>query len=994
MAVLGKAYIDVEARVDKLERQLADGVGDAMGKSEGPIKSAALKLGSVIGGALAVNAAKDFLMGAVDMASGLSESMSKVEVVFGDSAESIKRWAEDSAQSFGQSKQQALEAAGTYGNLFQAFGIQAKPAQEMSQALVELAADLASFNNTSIEEALQALQSGVSGETEPLKRYGVAINDVRLKEEALALGLISTTKDALSPAAKAQASYSLILKDTALAQGDFDRTSDGLANKQRIVAAEFANARAEIGQKLLPVMLELTQFASTALIPALLTVADVIGEGIAVAIEYLTPIVETLVAKFEQALPTLEDIAHVVGDVLAVAFETLVDVIPEVAAAVADVVHWFNENRDVAAALAIFVGSLAAAFGVYKTSVLVITAVTKAWAAVQTALNFVLSANPIGVAVVALAALAAGLYLAYQRSETFRNVVDKVLDVLKDVADVALEAGTVVKNVLVEAFNRLRPVMEQVGELFGNIIGVVQGFIDIISGVFTGDWDRVWQGMRDVVGNAVQAIIDWFIELPLTILGTLSPLGDLLLEAGGDLLQGMLDGIVAGASAVWDWLTALPGTILGYHADAASWLLQSGIDIITGLYNGIVDFFTGTVGPWFAAMPGEVVTFVGDVLSTLTQKGIDLLTGLYDGVVDFLAGTLGPWLVALPGEAVEFIGDVLGTLVQKGLDLLQGFLDGQVQGWSNIATWLAGIGGRAVSAVGGLLTTLFEKGKDIIRGLLNGIQAMWTDVVTYLRETPTRLANIFLNAEHWLLEAGKDLIRGLWNGITSMGTWLKDQISGFAGGIVDSFKSGFGILSPSKVMRDQVGEPISLGLADGVRRGAVDIDRAIEDVTESALDVAEGFELKFRDMGRSLGDGFGQGIGESVDRQLVDVTQRLDDFTQQTQQRIASIVPTTPVPTTDQPYGRGTTTTTTTTSTDAGRRAVQDVVDTTNVPQLAGFVGDISDKFIVSTIAPVVNVAVDATGATDPERVGSLTGSAVATVLTSRYLAVDVRSSR
>ena len=69
--------------------------------------------------------------------------------------------------------------------------------------MVQLAADLASFNNTSIEEALTSLQSGISGETEPLKKYGIVLSDVRLKEEALRLGLIKTTKDALTPAAKA-----------------------------------------------------------------------------------------------------------------------------------------------------------------------------------------------------------------------------------------------------------------------------------------------------------------------------------------------------------------------------------------------------------------------------------------------------------------------------------------------------------------------------------------------------------------------------------------------------------------------------------------------------------------------------------------------------------------------------------------------------------------------------------------------------------------------
>lgn len=186
-------------------------------------------------------------------AADLAESQSKVGVVFGESAADIEKWAGDSAQAFGQSKKQALEAAGTYGNLFQAFGLGQKQSAEMSKSLVQLAGDLASFNNTSVEDALQALQSGISGETEPLKRYGVALNDVRLKAKAMELGIYSGT-GTLSVAAKAQAAYALILDDTALAQGDFARTSDGLVNQQRIFNAELQNLKDDIGTGLLPMM--------------------------------------------------------------------------------------------------------------------------------------------------------------------------------------------------------------------------------------------------------------------------------------------------------------------------------------------------------------------------------------------------------------------------------------------------------------------------------------------------------------------------------------------------------------------------------------------------------------------------------------------------------------------------------------------------------------------------------------------------------------------
>lgn len=191
-----------------------------------------------------------FLGESLSAASDLSESQSKVSAVFRDQAGQIEQWASRSALAFGQSKQQALEAAGTYGNLFQAFGLSTTAAREMSTTMVELAADLASFNNTSIDDAIEALRSGLSGETEPLKRFGIALNDSRMKAEAMALGIYDGV-GALNAAQKAQAAYAVILSDTQIAQGDFERTSTGLANTMRIMEATVSDAKAEIGQGLL-----------------------------------------------------------------------------------------------------------------------------------------------------------------------------------------------------------------------------------------------------------------------------------------------------------------------------------------------------------------------------------------------------------------------------------------------------------------------------------------------------------------------------------------------------------------------------------------------------------------------------------------------------------------------------------------------------------------------------------------------------------------------
>jgi hypothetical protein len=231
------------------------------------------KVGAAMGATFATAQLGQFAKESVMAASNMAESLSKVRVVFGEGAAEVEKFGKNAAANLGISNQAALEAAGTYGNLFQAFGLGQGEAQKMSTSLVQLAADMASFNNTSIDQAITALRSGLSGETEPLKRFGVALSEVRLKEEALRMGLIKTTSGTLPVAIKSQAAYSLILKDTALAQGDYARTADGTANTMKTLQAKMEDAKVALGEALMPAFRGLLKVLDL-LIPVLTKIGD------------------------------------------------------------------------------------------------------------------------------------------------------------------------------------------------------------------------------------------------------------------------------------------------------------------------------------------------------------------------------------------------------------------------------------------------------------------------------------------------------------------------------------------------------------------------------------------------------------------------------------------------------------------------------------------------------------------------------------------------
>jgi hypothetical protein len=213
------------------------------------LQKAALPAAAAIGSIAAV------IKPAIDAASDFQESTSKVNVVFGRASKSIKDFAATAATSLGQSKQSVLDAAGVFGTFGKAAGLAGDDLATFTTDFVTLSTDLASFNNTTPEEAITAIGAALRGESEPLRRYGVLLNDAVLRQEAMTLGIYDG-KGALTAQQKVLAAQAAIYKQTGDAQGDFLRTSDGLANSQRTLGAVLKNVQIELGTKLLPAIQE------------------------------------------------------------------------------------------------------------------------------------------------------------------------------------------------------------------------------------------------------------------------------------------------------------------------------------------------------------------------------------------------------------------------------------------------------------------------------------------------------------------------------------------------------------------------------------------------------------------------------------------------------------------------------------------------------------------------------------------------------------------
>ena len=214
---------------------------------------------------------------AVQRASDLNETISKSNQIFGAASREVQTFASNAAMALGQTKQQAIDAAAQFGIFGKAAGLSGTALSEFSTRFVTLASDLASFNNTSPEEAIQAIGAALRGESEPIRRFGVLLNDAALKTAALEMGIYNGN-GALTAQQKVLAATELIFQQTSDAQGDFARTSDGLANQQRILRAQLEDISATLGQVLLPYFVRFVTFINENILPAVKVFADQLGE--------------------------------------------------------------------------------------------------------------------------------------------------------------------------------------------------------------------------------------------------------------------------------------------------------------------------------------------------------------------------------------------------------------------------------------------------------------------------------------------------------------------------------------------------------------------------------------------------------------------------------------------------------------------------------------------------------------------------------------------
>lgn len=436
---------------------------------------------------LAIGAAGAYM---VDAASDLAESANAVNVVYGEAAEQIQEFGENSAESVGLATSEFNQLAAVTGAFLKNLGLNQAQAAEETIKLTTRASDMASIFNTDVATALAAIQSGLKGEFNPLEQFGVKLNAAAIEAKAMSMGLVEATVDMtkvngllldleksqtaynkalasygedsvqardaaqklaeveealntamagsaseISDTAKAQAALALIYQQTEQFAGDFANTSDGLANSTRILKAQIKDEAATLGQQLLPYVLQ--------------------------GVRYLSQLLE----KFRALSPEQQKWILVIAGVIAVAGPLLV-----------------------------VIGSL-------------ITAVS-ALIPVITALASVLTV-PLILVILAVIAVIAVLYLAW--TNNWGGIREKTAEAIEFISDLIDSGMQFIYDLthgnlgeLSEIWNRTTSAISQLVRLwFSQIKLLFQAF----QAAFSGDWRRFGEILRQLWDNAWKGML-------------------------------------------------------------------------------------------------------------------------------------------------------------------------------------------------------------------------------------------------------------------------------------------------------------------------------------------------------------------------------------------------------------------------------------------------------------------------------------------------------
>ncbi len=415
---------------------------------------------------------------------------------------------------------------------------------------------------------------------------------------------------------------------------------------------------------------------------------------------------------------------------------------------------------------------------------------TKLQTASQTALNFVMSANPIGIIIIAIGALVAGIILAYNKCEWFRNGVNAIGTWLKTFFTVTLPQAF---NVVVNFFkNNWKEILLFIVNPFAGAFALLyknndtfrqktNEFITAIKNFFINGWNAIANFFTTTIPQWINSVGQWFAELPNKIMYGLGELVGMLATWGVSVWTYFSTNVPQWIANVTTFFSQLPTNIWNFLVDIVTKLGEWGTNVLNYITTN-VPIWINNVVTFFAELPGKIWNAFVEVNTKFALWAID--------VVSWISTNVSAWITSI----VTFFSELPNKIWTWLVNVV-----------TNITTW----GGN-----------------------------MLTEAKTGMEKVVTGIEDTFKNLPSKMLDIGKNIVLGIKDGIK--GAW--DSMTGWIGGLCDSFTQGvkdkFEIHSPSHIFRDEIGKMLAQGIGVGFETEMPSINTNIGKTINGTVDIA------------------------------------------------------------------------------------------------------------------------------------------------------------
>lgn len=720
----------------------------------------------------------NFIAQAITESNKYQEDLNLFTVALGQYAAEAQNYAEKVSEVLGIDPAQWLRNQGVFNTLLTGFGDTAERAQLMSRNLTQLGYDLSSFFNISIEDAMQKLQSGISGELEPLRRLGYDLSQARLEQTALNLGIKESVAN-MTQAEKAELRYYAVMTQVTTAQGDMARTLQAPANQLRILQAQITQASRAIGNIFIPALNAILPYA-IAVVKAIreianaianlfgFTLTDVDYSGVGKLASGTGAVADNLgsaagsakelkkyIAGFDElnVLPSNSNAGSGGGaggaggggfdfdlptyDFLGDAVETRVD-----------------EIKDKLKSLLVIALAIGAAFAGWKIGKKVTAAIATLKAGFAT-----FASSGAGQAILSkLASCVAGVALQFNAAGGGVKGFLSVLGMVAKVAAPAVAILVVVIATLKVFIERWNDIKSAVANTFGKLkVGErLQALNDKLNqlGEKLGWVNGFWNGLKSTIGS----LMNFIGEVVITVVGS-----SLIGLFNG--LVGVLGGVVTAMTGVVEIFTGFAQFLKGVFTGDLDLVKKSfatfgsGISkIFSGVIDGLVKGFTGWVSGVIEGVTNLGGTLLGTLIPNIANGVATFFSNLCADIAQFftnawnsicaLWSTVGNWFNTKVITPVDTFFSTLGTKIATSF----------TTSWTKVkAEW-------------GVVTDWFKS--KIIAPVQTAFESMCSSVGGFFVSLWDRIAGVFAGVGGWfqsnVVDAINSAFRALVNGAISL----------------------------------------------------------------------------------------------------------------------------------------------------------------------------------------------------------------------------------